>query len=161
MDIRFTKSSAISKHVANVKLGPVAVNRVWITLILLFLIRTSMQQQLSSFGFLYGFVAPERNAFYEIATAYPMLSKYYGLISGAGFYITFSVAGLFWGKLVNKTNRKHLITCACLVWSLTSLAAGYFDSFTVLVMTRMLLGTAMAATDPTAYSMISDSFKPS
>lgn len=54
----------------NEKLGQISV---WLSLFLLFLIRTSMQQQLTSFGFLFGFVAPERNAFYEIATAYPLL----------------------------------------------------------------------------------------
>jgi len=120
-----------------------------------------MQQQLTSFGFLYGFVAPERNAFYEIATAYPLLQKYYGLISGAGFCISFSIAGLFWGKMVNKVNRKNLLAMACAIWSLTSICSGYFDSFGVLVLMRVILGSATAATDPTAFSMISDTFKSS
>lgn len=140
------------------KIGPMSV---WVSLALLFLIRVSMQQQLTSFGFLYGFVAPTRNPFYEIATAYPLLQKYYGLISGAGFCVSFSIAGLFWGKLVNHVNRKNLLSLACIVWSMTTIASGYFDSFGVLVLMRVILGSATAATDPTAFSMISDTFKSS
>ena len=102
-----------------------------------------------------------RDPFFEISTAYPSLTKWYGLISGAGFCVSFSVAGLFWGNLVNKLNRKNLISLACIVWSLNSLATGGFDSFGILVLMRVILGSAMAATDPTAFSMINDMFKPS
>ena len=62
---------------------------------------------------------------------------------------------------MNKVNRKNLISFACIAWSMTSIASGYFDSFGILVLMRVLLGIAMAATDPTAYSMINDIFKPS
>jgi MFS family permease len=75
--------------------------------------------------------------------------------------VSFSVAGLFWGNLVNKLNRKNLISLACIVWSLTSLATGWFNSFGILVLMRIILGSAMAATDPFAFSMINDMFKPS
>lgn len=90
-----------------------------------------------------------------------MLSKWYGLISGAGFCVSFSVAGLYWGKLVNTLNRTNLLAATCVIWSLSSLATGCFDSFGVLVLMRAVLGIAMAATDPTAFSMINDMFKSS
>jgi hypothetical protein len=56
-----------------------------------------MQQQLNYFGFLYGYKALTASSFFEITTAYPMLEKYYGLISGAGFCVSFSFAGIYWG----------------------------------------------------------------
>ena len=53
-----------------------------------------------------------------------------------------------------------MISLACVVYSLTSMVTGYFDSFGLLVAMRVLLGVAMAATDPLAFSMLADYFKP-
>jgi hypothetical protein len=56
-----------------------------IVLGLLMLIVISSTSQSDSFGYIYGFTGQgikSGNAFYEIATAYPKLSQYYGLLSG-------------------------------------------------------------------------------
>jgi hypothetical protein len=34
---------------------------------------------------------------FEITASYPQLTQYYGLLSGAGFSISFAVAGILWG----------------------------------------------------------------
>lgn len=54
-----------------------------------------------------------------------------------------------------------MLALAAAIWSLTSIATGWFNSFAILVIMRVILGSAMAATDPTAFSIISDKFKKS
>jgi predicted MFS family arabinose efflux permease len=63
-------------------------------------------------------------------------------LSGAGFSISFSIAGIIWGKYVGKVNRKNLIAMACMGWSLTNIVTGQVNSFTILVIMRALLGVA-------------------
>ena len=96
------------------------------------------------------------NSHYEIASSFKNLTKYYGLLSGAGFSITFSVAGVFWGILNEKISRKMILGFACVAWSMTSIVTGNTNSLFVLAAMRAILGIAQAAYEPTAYSMIAD-----
>ena len=79
-------------------------------------------------------------SFYEITQAYPSITKYYGLLSGAGFSISYAVAGVLWGIAADKYNRKRMITLACFGWSLTSFVTGSVNSLTVLAVMRFFLG---------------------
>ena len=47
-----------------------------------------------------------------------------------------------------------------MAYSLTSMVTGSIDSFGLLVAMRVVLGVAMAATDPFAFSIMADYFKP-
>ena len=93
---------------------------------------------------------------YEIASSFKNLTKYYGLLSGAGFSITFSIAGVFWGIFSEKMSRKMIIGIACLVWSMTNIVTGNTNSLVVLAAMRALLGVSQAAFEPAAYSLIAD-----
>ena len=42
------------------------------------------------------------NPIYDIKAAYPNLIKYYGLISGFAFSLSFSIAGIFAGIAIDK-----------------------------------------------------------
>jgi hypothetical protein len=56
--------------------------------------------QNQSLGFIYGFKGSGsslNNPFFEMTTAYPGLSNWYGLISGTGFSLSFSVCGVLLG----------------------------------------------------------------
>jgi hypothetical protein len=39
------------------------------------------------------------NPFFEITSAYPEIVKFYGLLSGPAFCISFSLCGIAWGIL--------------------------------------------------------------
>jgi len=81
------------------------------------------------------------NPMYELTTAYPEVLKYYGLLSGSAFTLSYSVMGIFAGRISdNVTSRKNLLALACIVMSATSLLTGSIDSFLVLVVMRFILG---------------------
>lgn len=125
----------------------------------MFFIGACLQQQQEAFSYLYGYVGDGVNMgskHYEISSSFASLTKYYGLLSGAGFSITFAVAGVFWGIMCEKQNRKRIIATACLVWSMTSIITGSTNSLLVLACMRAILGLSQAAFEPAAYSMISD-----
>lgn len=96
--------------------------------------------------------------FYSIQASYPQINKYYGLLSGAGFSLSFSICGILWGIAADKYNRKTIITLACLGWSLTSLCTGTFNSLGLLALMRVLLGVTQSACEPSSFSIIQDIF---
>jgi sugar phosphate permease len=80
----------------------------------------------------------ENNPFYEITTAYPEIHKYFGLLAGFAFSISYSISGIFMGIISSKVNRKNLFCLMFTVSCLTSIFTGYFDSFAVLVAMRII-----------------------
>lgn len=112
-------------------------------LFLLFCIGSCKQQQQETFSYMYGFVgqgANFGNPHYEISSAFPALTQYYGILSGAGFSITYCFAAIFWGIACEKFNRKKMVAIACILWSCTNLMTGATSSLFVLAMMRALLG---------------------
>jgi sugar phosphate permease len=97
-------------------------------------------------------------SFYEITAAYPSLSKYYGILSGAGFSLSYAFAGILWGQASDKFSRKWIVGLSCIVWSLTSIVTGSVNSFAVLASMRFILGAFQAACEPTSFSLIADYF---
>lgn len=91
-------------------------------------------------------------------TAFPSLLDNYSLLSGPAFSISYSIAGIFMGLLVDKVNRKTLLSIACLVWSLTSIVSGSTNSFMILCLMRFITGMCVSATDPACYSILGDYF---
>lgn len=94
----------------------------------------------------------------EITSSYPQLTGYYGLLSGAGFSISYAIAGIVWGIAADKYNRKLIVSLACIGWSLTSYFTGAINSFSILVAMRFLLGVTQGALEPGMYSIIPDYF---
>jgi len=64
------------------------------------------------------------SSFYSIQSAYPAIGSYYGILSGAGFSISYALFGLLWGQATDKYSRKWIITMAAIGWSLTSIFTG-------------------------------------
>ena len=96
--------------------------------------------------------------FYELQSAYPTINKYYGILSGAGFSLSYAFFGLLWGQASDKYNRKWIVGLTCIGWSLTSIATGSFNSLAVLAVMRILLGATQAACEPVSFSLIADYF---
>ena len=84
-----------------------------------------------------------------------------GLMLGAGFVLTFSLAGLFIGRLVDRVNRRNLLILAIAVWSISAAAGGLAQNGVQLFVTRMGVGVGEAALFPIAVSLIADYFEPS
>lgn len=84
-----------------------------------------------------------------------------GLMLGAGFVLTFSLAGLFIGRLVDRVNRRNLLIAALAIWSVSAAAGGLARDGVQLFITRMGVGVGEAALFPIAVSLIADYFEPS
>lgn len=97
-------------------------------------------------------------SFYQITAAYPSLGKYYGILSGAGFSLSYALFGLLWGQASDKFSRKWIVGLACIAWSLTSVGTGSINSLAVLALMRFLLGATQAACEPASFSLIADYF---
>ena len=78
------------------------------------------------------------NPFYEITAAYPQIHKYFGILAGFAFSISYSISGIIMGIISSKVNRKNLFLSMFTISCLTSICTGYFDSFAVLVVMRFI-----------------------
>jgi len=85
----------------------------------------------------------------------------YGVLSGLAFTGPFAILGVFAGIVSDNVNRKLIVViCGC-AWSACTLVSGIFDSFTLFIIMRCLLGLFEAFMNPTAYSLIADYYPPS
>lgn len=98
------------------------------------------------------------NSFYEISSSFTSLPQYYGLLSGAGFSVTYCVATIFWGISSETMNRKNMVVYSCAAWSLASIITGQTNSLFMVVLMRALLGAFQGAFEPAAFSLIGDQF---
>lgn len=132
----------------------------YFVLFVLFLLRLVDQNQKQALGFLYGYQAPVAGlhppSFYSIPSEYPAMKGLYGLLSGPAFSISNGIAGLYFGKIADKSNRSRLLAFAAIAWSLTSIATGSVNSFAVMCIMRFGLGVFQAATEPLIFSLIAD-----
>lgn len=81
-----------------------------------------------------------------------------GLLTGLAYGMSFALAGLPFGYLIDRVNRRRLISTVVVVWSSMTALAGLVQSYAGLLVTRVLLGAAEAGGTPTAMSLISDLF---
>jgi predicted MFS family arabinose efflux permease len=82
------------------------------------------------------------------------------LLQGFAFAITFTVLGVFFGRVADRGNRRNLIVIGMLTWCFATVACGFARNFTELFVARMLVGVGEAALSPAAYSLIADYFHP-
>jgi MFS family permease len=95
---------------------------------------------------------------FEIATAYPELNQYYGLLVGLCYSLPYSLAGLYAGALTKTGNRKLMMIVVVGLLSLFQISTGVFNSFLVLAIFRFLHGAISSATKPLAFSLVADYF---
>lgn len=84
----------------------------------------------------------------------------FSLLQGYAFALVYTLAGLPFGRLVDRTNRRNLIVFGMLVWSLMTLLSAFTESYTQLFLTRMGVGIGEACLAPAAYSIIADYVPP-
>lgn len=69
-----------------------------------------------------------------------------------------AIATLPMGLLVDRFNRKRLLTAAIVIWSLAMIVSGFSGSYLMLLFTRLALGAIVATAAPAVASMTGDFF---
>ncbi|MDB5394368.1 MAG: major facilitator superfamily 1 [Rhodospirillales bacterium] len=82
----------------------------------------------------------------------------YSLLAGLAFVVTYSLAGLPIGFLVDRWSRRGIVTIGVTVWSIMTAACGVTTSFGTLFVTRIGVGIGEATLSPASYSLVSDLF---
>ena len=85
----------------------------------------------------------------------------FGLLSGIGFALFYTLLGIPIANLSEKVSRKLIIGICVILWSLATVLCGFTTGFVTLLLARMLVGVGEAGCTPPANSMISDYYAPS
>jgi MFS family permease len=83
-----------------------------------------------------------------------------GLLVGFGFVVFYSVLGVPFGALADRSDRRILILVGLVAWSLATSASGFVGGFAALMAMRTLVGVGEATLSPSAYSTLADRFPP-
>ena len=81
-----------------------------------------------------------------------------GILTGLVYGITFALAGLPLGYLVDRVNRRNLLATLVIIWSCFTALGGLAQNFFQLALSRMGVGAAEAGGSPSSMSIISDTF---
>ena len=82
------------------------------------------------------------------------------LLGTTSFVIFYTLLGIPFGRLADRTVRKNLIAGGLAVWSLFSGLTGFAHSFWTLFFCRVMVGVGEATLGPAALSLLSDYFPP-
>src|SRR5437660_4694316 len=82
------------------------------------------------------------------------------LLGTTSFVIFYTLLGIPFGRLADRTTRKYLIAGGLAVWSLFSGLTGFADSFWTMFFCRLMVGVGEATLGPAALSLLSDYFPP-
>lgn len=80
------------------------------------------------------------------------------LLGTTSFVIFYTLLGIPFGRLADRTVRKNLIGGGLAVWSLFSGLTGFADSFWTIFFCRVMVGVGEATLGPAALSLLSDYF---
>lgn len=81
-----------------------------------------------------------------------------GMLIGFGFVLFYSVMGLPFGAMADRSNRRNLIVIGIVGWSLATAGSGMVQGFGGLLLMRALVGVGEATLSPAALSTIADRF---
>ena len=84
----------------------------------------------------------------------------FSLLQGYAFALFYTLAGLPFGRLVDRRSRRNLIVIGVLAWSVMTVLSAFATSFTELLLCRIGVGIGEACLAPAAYSMIADCVPP-
>ena len=84
----------------------------------------------------------------------------FGLLSGFGFALMYTVMGIPIARLAERMNRVRIIAASVILWSLMTALCGMAGSFLALLVFRIGVGIGEAGLTPSANSIISDYFPP-
>ncbi|HXG58303.1 MAG TPA: MFS transporter, partial [Thermoanaerobaculia bacterium] len=80
------------------------------------------------------------------------------LLGTTSFVIFYTLLGIPFGRLADRTDRKNLIAAGLATWSLFSGLTGFAGSFWTLFLCRVMVGVGEATLGPAALSLLSDYF---
>lgn len=83
-----------------------------------------------------------------------------GLLQGIAFAVVYSFAGIPFGRLADRVSRRSVILAGVAVWSAGTILCGLSTSFSMMFVSRLIVGIGEAALAPAAVSMIADLFPP-
>jgi predicted MFS family arabinose efflux permease len=95
-----------------------------------------------------------------LKTEFHLNDSQLGILTGLAFGMTYAIAGLPLGYLIDRVDRRRLLSILVLVWSGCTALCGMVSSYAGLVGARLTVGLAEAGGSPTALSMIADLFPP-
>lgn len=81
-------------------------------------------------------------------------------LQGLAFAVTYILASVPIGRLVDRFNRVGIMIGGVLVWSATTIACGLSRNYTQLLVARFGVGAGEAALTPAAWSVLADYFRP-
>ena len=80
------------------------------------------------------------------------------LLLGFAFGIFYSIVGLPISRLIDRMSRRNIIFVGITFWCLMTAACGMAKNYTHLFLARIGIGAGEATLNPSAFSMVSDSF---
>jgi MFS family permease len=86
--------------------------------------------------------------------------KQMSLLMGASFAVFYTFFGIPLGRLADTRSRRAIISAGIAVWSVMTAGCGLASTFWQLAIMRMGVGVGEASLSPSAYSLISDYFRP-
>jgi MFS family permease len=86
--------------------------------------------------------------------------KQMSLLMGASFAIFYTFFGIPLGRLADTRSRRAIIAIGIALWSVMTAGCGLAGTFWQLAIMRMGVGIGEASLSPSAYSLISDYFRP-
>jgi MFS family permease len=95
-----------------------------------------------------------------IRKEYGLTDTELGLLSGLAFAIFYAIAGLPFGILADRANRRNLLAICLAVWSGMSAVCALTRTFAQLLLARIGVGVSEAGGGPAAMSMIADLYPP-
>ena len=84
----------------------------------------------------------------------------FGLLSGIGFALFYTLLGIPIANLSERFNRTIIIGVCVILWSIATVLCGFAVGFLSLLAARMLVGVGEAGCTPPASSLISDYYVP-
>jgi MFS family permease len=103
-----------------------------------------------AYGYM-GLAEKAGSATFEIATAYPQLQQWYGLLSGLFYTIPYALFDLVIGKYSDRIRRAFWLGIATIIASVTMGVSGAINSFLVFGVMRMLHGMMAAASNQLSF----------
>ena len=135
----------------------------YFVLFIVLICRIMVQWHRKGLTYAYGYTGlgeAANNGFFEMATYFPELKIWYGLLAGVIYTIPYAGFGLIAGKLSDGADRRLWLGIVVLLASLTMGASYFTGSFAVLALMRVIHGCLNSASNPLSFSLIADYFPP-
>src|SRR6266481_4656705 len=87
---------------------------------------------------------------------FQLSDKQLGVLTGMAYSVTYALAVLPMGWLIDRMDRRALLSVTIRIWSLLTAACAMSSSFVMLVVARMGVGAAEAPVMPASLSLIAD-----